>query len=429
MTSRNNWNDSFYLRADVPYDKSLEKTPWNILVVNGKAYEQDSLGSMMDKKTSLLEFRSIPGEQKEDVARFFSIQPYLRKHPGHQLAVRFIPQMGEFLQGEDVIVILIIKNVGTNTVVFDQGGRNRADRDNQYVFSARYDGKQVEDIGSSHHLGGLGTLRILKPGDTFKDGINLNKWFSFAQPGLYEIHGSYYLEFKDPADNRPLRTIWEDYISADFAIRIAKTSKPSAEQLCQAYGELLEKTKTRYNGDNLEAREAALALSSVRNPIVVPYLIGAMAIPDPIAPEFVVKALEEIGTPEAIKGIIGIGSMKKNMFLKEYGASALGRLKAKEGIPFLIKLLDDNYDQAQIRAIQAIGEIGDAQGLDAVQQKMAGFKGKVKDTAVEVLRKKQETERMMAANRVILMRNIIMTAILLLLISVLFRRHLGRPVK
>ena len=386
LISQDNWNDIFYLGVDVPYDKSLEKVFWHILVVNGKAYKQDSIGSTMEKKSNF-GFKCIPGDQAEDVARFFSIQPYLRKHPGHQLAARFIPQMGEFLQGEDVIVILRIKNVGTNTVVFHQGGRNRAARNNQYVFIARYDGKQVEDIGSSYHLGGLGTLRILKPGDTFKDGINLNKWFSFAQPGRYEVHGSYYLEFNDPADNFPWQTIWEDYISADFTIRINKTSKPSAEQLCKVYGELLEKTKTRDNEHNTEARAAALALSSVRNPIVVPYLIGAMAIPDPIAPEFVVKALEEIGTPEAVKGIIGIGSMKKNMFLKEYGASALGRMKAKEGIPFLIKLLDDNYDRAQISAIQALGQIGTAECLDAIRKKTDNFKGKVKDTAIEVLNK------------------------------------------
>ena len=75
------------------------------------------------------------------------------------------------------------------------------------------------------------------------------------------------------------------------------------------------------------------------------------------------------------------------MFIRQYAAEALGRMKAKEGIPFLIKLLNDDLDYVQISAIQALGQIGDAQGLDAIQQKMGDFKGKVKDAAIKVLQK------------------------------------------
>ena len=39
------------------------------------------------------------------------------------------------------------------------------------------------------------------------------------EAGVYEIHGSYYLDFQDPADDS-WKTIWEDYATADFVVTI-----------------------------------------------------------------------------------------------------------------------------------------------------------------------------------------------------------------
>src|SRR5262249_28752585 len=112
-----------------------------------------------------------------------------------------------------------VTNVGDNTLSFQKGGRNRALRDNQYIFSAYWNGKQVADIGSSYHMGGLSTRKVLKPGETFEDRVSLSKWFAFDKGGLYEVHGAYYMEFYDP-NASTWRPIWEDYVSADFQIRI-----------------------------------------------------------------------------------------------------------------------------------------------------------------------------------------------------------------
>jgi len=38
-----------------------------------------------------------------------------------------------------------------------------------------------------------------------------------------EIHGSYYLDFKDPEDDS-WGTIWEDYASTDFIVAIKERS-------------------------------------------------------------------------------------------------------------------------------------------------------------------------------------------------------------
>jgi len=69
----------------------------------------------------------------------------------------------------------------------------------------------------------------LSPGEVFEDKISLSKWFAFDKPGMYVIHGSYYLDFHDPDAESLLwwRTIWEDYASAEFTVRIKETNEAS----------------------------------------------------------------------------------------------------------------------------------------------------------------------------------------------------------
>ena len=88
------------------------------------------------------------------------------------------------------------------------------------MFSAWLYGKGVQDIGSNMNRGGLAGMRVLGPGEVFGDEVSLSKWFSFDQPGFYEIHGSYFLDFLDP-DSESFRSIWTDYVSADFTVRVS----------------------------------------------------------------------------------------------------------------------------------------------------------------------------------------------------------------
>jgi hypothetical protein len=221
MFSQNNENTRFYLSVTIPYDPSLGPSSY-ILFVDGTAYRQGGSGSSRNE-TSSLSFYVSGDDNAQQVAKYFGTSPRYRRHPGHHLQVSFIPSKQEFETGEEVIVTLRITNVGTNAVSFMKGGRNRAARDNQYIFSGTYRGKQVEDIGNSYHFGGLSVRRVLQPGDVFEDKVNLQKWFSFTEAGMYEIYGSYYLAFQDPADDR-WKTIWEDYASADFIVRIKERS-------------------------------------------------------------------------------------------------------------------------------------------------------------------------------------------------------------
>lgn len=217
LFSQNNENTRFCLSLTIPYDAGLGPSSY-VLVVAGTAYVQSGSGAAQ-QKTSSLYFTISGAERAEQVSKFLGVPVFHRRHPRHNLLVTFTPAEQEFAIGDEVKVTLRIENVGTDAVSFLQGGRKRAARDNQYIFCARRGGKQVADIGTSYHFGGLAARRTLKPGAVFKDKIELRKWFSFQEPGTYEIHGSYYLDFHDLDDDWS-RTIWEDYASADFIVNI-----------------------------------------------------------------------------------------------------------------------------------------------------------------------------------------------------------------
>jgi hypothetical protein len=218
IRSFNNANTKFNLWVTIPL-ASLPEPPV-ALFVGGIA--NPSLGKGSDGKTAQIEFPNIDGRRRaEQVASFFNIQAILRRHPQHELEVSFKPVKEEFQQGQRASVIFHIRNIGENVIAFRKGGRDRAARDNQYAFSCRLNGIQVDDIGNSGHLGGLSVVRTLKPGEVFEEEVDLSKWFAFDKPGVYELLGSYYMAFMDPdTDLPPVFPIWEDYATADFSVKI-----------------------------------------------------------------------------------------------------------------------------------------------------------------------------------------------------------------
>lgn len=218
LSSTDNWNEKFHLSVEVPYNKELNSGRWYILIIDDTVFGQTSLGSSQEE-TSTLGFRISGKKQVETIAKYFSIKPYYRAHPNYFFAVKFIPEKNEFAKDEEIWVIFKIKNIGNNKISFMKGGRNRAPRDNQYSFIGEYGGKQISDIGSSHHFGGIATKCTIKPGEIFEDRINLSKWFDFENSGMHRILGSYFMEFHKPEDDS-YAIIWEDYITAEFYIKI-----------------------------------------------------------------------------------------------------------------------------------------------------------------------------------------------------------------
>jgi hypothetical protein len=219
LFSQNNANTRFYLSITVPNNKNTESSSC-ILIVSGVAYKHGGSGAS-NEKTSCLDFLVPEEKNAQQLSKYLNTPILYRKHPQHNVLVSFSPTKEQFKIGEEVSAVLQVKNIGKYVFSFNKGGRNRAVRDNQYTFSAHYNGKQVEDIGSSSHFGGMYVKRVLKPGEVFEDTVNLRKWFALDKAGMYEVLGSYYMEFNDPESDSG-RIIWEDFVSADFIITISE---------------------------------------------------------------------------------------------------------------------------------------------------------------------------------------------------------------
>ena len=158
----------------MPVDQRLADVERRVLVVDGNAYSPIGFGSdpYYGRQTSL--HILVSGRKHADnIGKHLSIRPRLRTHPGYLLAVRFTPKKTSYDVGQDIEVVLQVKNVGEKAVTFQQGGRNRAARDNQYEFIARSrDGKQIRDRGKAGHFGGISHLRTLEPGGVFETSVN-----------------------------------------------------------------------------------------------------------------------------------------------------------------------------------------------------------------------------------------------------------------
>lgn len=142
-----------------------------------------------------------------------------RRHPGHKMAVQFIPAKDSFSIDEPVMVTLKIQSIGDVPFKFMRGGRQRGARDNQFAFSAEQNGRVLPDVGDPVNWGGLGTYVNLDPGADVEIPVELTKWFKFTEPGVVLLRGSYSMDFADPESTDYFK-IWEDFACAEFSIRI-----------------------------------------------------------------------------------------------------------------------------------------------------------------------------------------------------------------
>lgn len=163
----------------------------------------------------------VPEAAAVALAKHFEVKLLRRKHPHHEMLVKFAPEKEEFKVGELLGVKVTIKNVGTTPFTFQVGGKNRGVRDNQFSFTAQLYNHPIPDTGDPTHFGGMFVDRTLKPGESFEAEVDLRKWFKLEEPGTYTIKGTYSMDFHDP-DAKDHLTIWEDYATAEFWLTIEK---------------------------------------------------------------------------------------------------------------------------------------------------------------------------------------------------------------
>lgn len=162
---------------------------------------------------------TAPAPAAQAFAKYFGVALRLRTRPANDLVTTFTPARDSFTPDEVVPVMMEIVNAGGDAVSFRVGGSNRGPRDNQFSFTARGPTGAVPDTGDSFNLGGLSYFQKLRPGETFRKEVDLRKWFTFFQPGVYSITGAFDLEFTDPSTTDG-SVIWRDRAAGSFSVQI-----------------------------------------------------------------------------------------------------------------------------------------------------------------------------------------------------------------
>jgi hypothetical protein len=219
ISSRSNDNRQYSLALRASNSFSLPCKQIGLVVENKtirfNSQGTDGAGRFTSMATTIDDPEVIP-----QIAQYFHATVLKRRHVGHRMLVEFITDKAEFSVREPVTGKLRITNVGDTEFAFIQGGRQRGPRDNQFAFSAELLGsKMLPDIGDPRNMGGLGGSVTLKAGQSHDIKFDLTKWFHFKETGIYNLRGSYHMDFIDP-DERDFYTVWEDYACAEFTLRI-----------------------------------------------------------------------------------------------------------------------------------------------------------------------------------------------------------------
>jgi hypothetical protein len=177
-----------------------------------------------------LSFTVSGDEAARKVAARLKVEPQRRKHPGHRVEVRWVPDKEAYRVGEPITLTMELKNVGDAPIAFQNGGKQRGPRNNQFRFLAYRlygSGKAVADTGDPNHMGGIGSVLTYKPGETFSDTVRLDKWFQFTEPDTYRVTGLFELELHATSGRNGLRDvpIWDAFAVGDCLIKVVAKEK------------------------------------------------------------------------------------------------------------------------------------------------------------------------------------------------------------
>lgn len=68
------------------------------------------------------------------------------------------------------------------------------------------------DTGNLNHFGAISSYRTLRPGETFKKDVRLDKWFKFEEADTYLVTGMY-------------RVLWTDFAVGECVVRVEEGKK------------------------------------------------------------------------------------------------------------------------------------------------------------------------------------------------------------
>lgn len=221
LVSISNDNENFRLELSKagPFRENFE-TAHQAVYIDGVCvplWSREEFDSQR-KSTVIGTFTSLENARK--IAKSLSIEPKLRRHPGHKVLVKWVPTQISFKPSEPIELTLKVENVGDAEVNFVAGGSQRGSRDNQFAFIAHGEhgyGKAVPDTGDPTNFGGIGSFANLKPGDSFTKTVDVSKWFRFTESGSYQLTCIYHIEMSSGD-----KDLWDDFLTGRCIVRIKK---------------------------------------------------------------------------------------------------------------------------------------------------------------------------------------------------------------
>jgi hypothetical protein len=165
--------------------------------------------------------------------------------------------------GDPVPIEFSIENIGKTDYDYLDRSYDRSGRMPEYELIAQFGSdKKVDDPRKEYPIwtmGGLASKAILKPGQSFKKTIALNRWVVLTQPGEYIVTGVYHLE------------------NSEVAIRskpIHLTLAPRTKAELYAYITQLRSQLSQVDGEKFD--DVVQRLMFTCNPVILPSLIDAM---------------------------------------------------------------------------------------------------------------------------------------------------------
>ncbi len=244
-SSLSNDNNSFYFSlpqaipagiADEMGNLTDNKIPEIALVIEGICVKAEVLRSYSNANGPF-EYRGIRCRiegiaNARKIAAFFKVEPKLRKHPGHQLLVKWIPDQESYSVGETVKLKLQVTNVGTKPVcleIKDWSSRKTENHPEAFVFRflaqiERKWGGAVPGIESNHRISpGRPSYYEIKSGESFTTTASLEKWYNFTEAETYRITGTCeaaVCDFEDKKEDKD--RLWNELLVADCLVKVKK---------------------------------------------------------------------------------------------------------------------------------------------------------------------------------------------------------------
>ncbi len=228
--SVNNQNSKFYIMfshaGPIPPEADQKRL---MMIIDGLAEPVSSTrrvaGGFVEMMV-MIESR----EAAEKMAKIFNVEIQRRKHPGHKIVGEFRPTKETWNPGETVTLEMTLHNVGEVPFTFENGGKQRGYRNNQFRFIAWPVGNRKQplpDVGSRDDHGGISNPVTIAPGASFKSTVELTRWFAFQEPQTYEITCLFEVPIYGSPDEfgRVGHPLWNDFIVGECNIHIEAAGK------------------------------------------------------------------------------------------------------------------------------------------------------------------------------------------------------------